>query len=72
MTEDRNGEFAVWLHQQRFHCPLARRALATELHGQHSVLWTRGHMAEPDPALLDPQLLRRGRQDAAPVAQAPT
>jgi hypothetical protein len=62
---DRNGEFAVWLYQARLHGPLARRALATELHGQHSVLWTTGRMAEPKAVLLDPQLLRRSRQLAA-------
>jgi hypothetical protein len=58
---DRHGEFAVWLHQERFHSPLARRALATELHGQHSVYWTTGHMAEPKAVLLDPALLGRSR-----------
>ena len=31
---DRDGEFAVWRSQERFHSPLARWALATELHGQ--------------------------------------
>jgi len=40
----------------------ARRALATELHGQHSVYWTTGHMAEPKAVLLDPALLRRSRR----------
>jgi hypothetical protein len=39
---DRDGEFAVWLAQERFHTRLARKALATELHGQHSVRWTTG------------------------------
>lgn len=34
---DRDGEFAAWQFQEQFHSPLARRALATELHGQHSV-----------------------------------
>ena len=59
---DRNGEFATWLHQERFHSPAARRALATELHAQNSVLWTTGTMAEPKAVLLDPELLRRSRQ----------
>ena len=59
---DRHGEFAVWLYQERFHSPPARRALATELHGQHSVYWTTGHMAEPKAVLLDPELLRRSRR----------
>jgi hypothetical protein len=56
---DRDGEFAVWRSQERFHSPLARRALATELHGQHSVYWTTGDLAEPKAMLLDPRLLRR-------------
>jgi hypothetical protein len=58
---DRHGEYGVWLSQERFHSPLARRALATELHGQHSVYWTTGQMAEPKAVLLDPGLLRRSR-----------
>ncbi|HKE72302.1 MAG TPA: hypothetical protein VKB57_01735 [Acidimicrobiales bacterium] len=62
---DRHGEFAVWLHQEGFHSPLARRALATELHGQHSVYWTTGRMAEPKAVLLAPALLRRSRRGAA-------
>jgi hypothetical protein len=56
---DRDGEFAVWRSQERFHSPLARWALATELHGQHSVLWTTGELAKPKAILLDPRLLRR-------------
>lgn len=73
---DRDGEFAVWLSQERFHTPLARRALATELHGQHSVRWTTGEVAEPKAVLLDPRLLyrtRRGglaRDVSCPVSQA--
>jgi hypothetical protein len=56
---DRDGEFAAWRSQERLHSPLARQALATELHGQHSVLWTTGDLAEPKAILLDPRLLRR-------------
>jgi hypothetical protein len=56
---DRDGEFAAWRSQERFHRPLARWALATELHGQHSVLWTTGELAEPKAILLDRRLLRR-------------
>ena len=56
---DRDGEFAVWRSQARFHSPLARWALATELHGQHSVLWTTGQLAQPKAVLLDPRVLRR-------------
>lgn len=58
---DRNSEFAVWLAQERYHSPLARRALATELHGQHSVRWTTGEVAAPKAILLDPGLLTRQR-----------
>jgi hypothetical protein len=59
---DRDGEFTVWRSQERFHSRLARRALATELHGRHSVRWTTGELAEPKAILLDPRLLRRSRQ----------
>jgi hypothetical protein len=59
---DRDGEFTVWRSQERFHSRLARRALATELHGRHSVRWTTGQLAEPKAILLDPRLLRRSRQ----------
>lgn len=58
---DRDGEFATWLSQERLHSPLARQALATELHGQHSVRWTTGEMAAPKAVLLDGTLLRRTR-----------
>ena len=58
---DRNDEFTVWLTQELFHGPLARRALATELHGQHSVPWTTGQFAGPKAVLLDTELLRRSR-----------
>lgn len=56
---DRDGEFTAWRSQDRFHSPLARWALATELHGRHSVLWTTGDLAEPKVVLLAPRLLRR-------------
>jgi hypothetical protein len=56
---DRDGEFAVWRSQARFHSPLARWALATELHGQHSVLCMTGEQAQPKAILLDRRLLRR-------------
>jgi hypothetical protein len=59
---DRDGEFTVWRAQERFHSPLARRALATELHGQHSVRWTTGQIAEPKAILLEESLLQRARQ----------
>jgi hypothetical protein len=56
---DRDGEFTTWRSQARFHSPLARRALATELHGRHSVRWTTGELAEPKAILLDPRVVRR-------------
>jgi hypothetical protein len=59
---DRDGEYASWLAQERLHSPLARRALATELHGQHSVRWTTGQMAEPKAALLDASVIQRSRR----------
>ena len=62
---DRDGEYAAWLVQERFHSPLARRALATELHGQHSVRWTTGEIAPPRAMLLDERLLRRARNEEA-------
>jgi hypothetical protein len=59
---DRDGEYAAWRVQERFHSPLARRALASELHGQHSVRWTTGEVAEPKAILLDDALLQRARR----------
>jgi hypothetical protein len=59
---DRDGEFAVWRAQERFHSPLARAALATELHGQHSVRWTTGEIAEPKAMIFENSLLRRARR----------
>jgi hypothetical protein len=58
---DREGEFAAWRFQECFHSKLARRALATELHGEHSVRWTTGEVAEHKAVLLDERLLRRSR-----------
>jgi hypothetical protein len=59
---DRDGEFTAWRTQERFHSPLARRALATELHGQHSVRWTTGEIATPKAILLEDSLLKRARR----------
>jgi hypothetical protein len=55
---DRDGEFTAWLTQDRHHTGLARRALATELHAQHSVLWSTGQLAEPKATLIDTRILR--------------
>jgi hypothetical protein len=41
---------------------LARWALATELHAEHSVLWTTGTLAEHKATLLPPNLVRASRR----------
>jgi hypothetical protein len=69
---DRDGEFAIWRWQERFHSRPARQALATELHGQHSVRWTTGDLAEPKAILLDPRLLRRSRESGDPTRASDT
>lgn len=67
---DRDSEFTVWRSQARFHSPLARWALASEMHGQHSVLWTTGQLAQPKAVLLDPQVLHRSVASAVgPVSR---
>jgi hypothetical protein len=58
---DRDGEYTAWLIQDRLHTGLARLALATELHGKHSVRWTTGQVAEHKAVLLRPSLLHRSR-----------
>ena len=69
---DRDGEYAAWRCQERHHSPLARRASATELHGEHSVCWTTGQVAEHKAALLDEQLIERSRIGAHRPAIART
>jgi len=61
---DRDGEYATWRFQERFHSPLARRALATELHGEHSVRWTTGELPEHKAAVLDQRVIARSRAGA--------
>jgi hypothetical protein len=58
---DRDGEFAAWILEDRMYTGLARWALATELHGEHSVLSTTGCVAEHKATLLDARLLRKSR-----------
>ena len=58
---DRDGEYATWRFQERFHSPLARRALATELHAEHSVRWTTGELPEHKAVLLDERIIARSR-----------
>jgi hypothetical protein len=64
---DRHAEYTAWLLQHRLHRGLARWALATELHGENSLLWTTGELAEHKAILLDPKLLRRSRRAARPL-----
>jgi hypothetical protein len=64
---DRDGEFSAWLAEDRLYDGLARWALATELHAQHSVLWTTGTVAEHKAALLPLSVLRAARQRGALV-----
>jgi hypothetical protein len=59
---DRHGEFSAWLVEDRLYTGLARHALATELHAEHSVLWTTGAVAEHKAMLLDPRLVRSSRE----------
>jgi hypothetical protein len=58
---DRESEYATWRFQERFHSRLARRALATELHGEHSVRWTTGDLPEHKAALLDRRVIAASR-----------
>ena len=58
---DRQGEYTTWLAQDQQYQGLARWALATELHGENSVLWFTGEPAEHKAVLLDPWLLSRAR-----------
>ncbi len=64
---DRHGEYEAWLRQARFHSAWARAALATELHGEHSVTWTTGNPPEHKALLLGSALAQRrpsGRRTA--------
>ena len=54
---DRHGEFSAWLAEDRMYAGLARWALATELHGEHSVRWTSGSLADHKAVLLEPAFL---------------
>jgi hypothetical protein len=59
---DRDGEFAAWLIQENLYRGIARWALATELHAEHSVRWTTGVLSEHKAVLLDRDLLARSRR----------
>jgi hypothetical protein len=58
---DRDGEYSAWRFQERFHSRLARRALATELHAEHSVRWTTGELPDHKAALLDERVINASR-----------
>ena len=62
---DRDGEFAAWLTQEQLYDGLARWALATELHAEHSVRWTTGTLSDHKATLIDRDLLNRVR--SAPI-----
>jgi hypothetical protein len=59
---DRDGEFSAWLAEDRMYDGLARSALATELHAEHSVRWTTGDVAEHKASLLAPWIVHASRQ----------
>ena len=59
-----DGELSAWLAEDCLYTGLARWALATELHGEHSVLWTSGTLADHKAVLLDPALLRASRAES--------
>jgi hypothetical protein len=58
---DRHGEFAAWLAQERWYRGLARAALGTELHAEHSVCWTTGSFTDHKATVLPRCVLDRAR-----------
>jgi len=68
---DRHGEFAAWLAEDRMYTGLARWALATELHAEHSVCWTSGSVADHKAILLDRRLIDASRVPS-PSREHPT
>jgi hypothetical protein len=56
---DQEGEYHAWRAQCSMFSGLARWALATELHGENSVLCDTGQIAEHKAILLPPDLLLR-------------
>jgi hypothetical protein len=54
---DRDDEYAAWRIQDKHYRGLARWALATELHAEHSVLWTTGQLPQHKAILIEPWLL---------------
>lgn len=66
---DRQGEYAAWRVQEPLHSPLARLALATELHAEHSVRWTTGTLAEHKATAPRLDLLTRARRGSHPIGR---
>lgn len=64
---DRDGEYSAWLAEDRLYRGAARQALATELHGEHSVRWTSGDLADHKAVLLDERLIEASRRDRPPA-----
>ncbi len=62
---DRQGEFVAWRAQARCHTELARHALATELHAEHSVRWTTGVLPDHKATLLDARIVARAERGKA-------
>jgi hypothetical protein len=56
---DQQGEYLAWRRQNLSYSGLARWALATELHGENSVLCSTGCLADHKAVLLAPDLLMR-------------
>jgi hypothetical protein len=65
---DRDGEYEAWLAQEQLYYGLARWALATELHAEHSVRWTTGRLCDHKAILINRDLLDRVRNASTTVA----
>ena len=65
MVRSRPALIRLSRFQELFHSPLARRALATELHAKHSVRWTTGELPDHRAVVLDPRLVRDSRGSGA-------
>jgi hypothetical protein len=59
----RYDEYAAWRIQDKLYRGMARLALASELHAEHSAFWVAGRMPEHKAFLLDPPLLDWARSD---------
>jgi hypothetical protein len=69
---DRDGEYSAWRAEESLYSPIAAWALATELHAQHSVLWTTGQLAPLKATLLPGELLRAARRARPAPGPRPT